>query len=320
MKLGRMNRILAIDEKMGTVTLEPGVRQIDLYRAFRERGLDFMVPTTGAGPECSILGNALERGYGITPHEDHFLSLISLKAVLADGRIYQSALRDLGGERSDDVFKWKIGPFLEGLFTQSNLGVVTQATIALARKPEEVAQFIAFLDDASLEEAVARVSVLKQTLGSVVGGVNLMNRRRMLSMITASSEWSGPDIVPEERVAAQGRRQGISDWMLLGALYGPREMVDAAYRRVRRELRSASRLTLKVTRRRLGWAQGIARWLPATWKIQRTLRTFAKALDVLEGIPSDVALPLAYLKNPQAPVPDELSRRIDECGDRKSVV
>ena len=30
------------------------------------------MPVTGAGPNCSLLANALERGYGITPPTDHF--------------------------------------------------------------------------------------------------------------------------------------------------------------------------------------------------------------------------------------------------------
>ena len=34
-----------------------------------------MVPTTGAGPHASVLGNACERGYGITPDTDHLIYL-----------------------------------------------------------------------------------------------------------------------------------------------------------------------------------------------------------------------------------------------------
>jgi 4-cresol dehydrogenase (hydroxylating) len=35
----------------------------------------FLVPATRAGPGCSIIGNALKRGYGITPLTDHFQSI-----------------------------------------------------------------------------------------------------------------------------------------------------------------------------------------------------------------------------------------------------
>jgi hypothetical protein len=50
--------------------------------------LPFLVPVTGAGPNCSLLGNALERGDGVVPHADHFGAVTALAAVLPDGEMY----------------------------------------------------------------------------------------------------------------------------------------------------------------------------------------------------------------------------------------
>ena len=69
--LSCLRTIIAIDHMLGIVTVEPGVTQADLQRYLDENRLDFMVPVTGAGPGCSLVGNALERGYGITPYVDH---------------------------------------------------------------------------------------------------------------------------------------------------------------------------------------------------------------------------------------------------------
>jgi hypothetical protein len=69
--LSRMKKISDFDSDLGVVTVEPGVTQQELYDFFQKHGNLFMVPTTGAGPSASILGNALERGYGLTPHSDH---------------------------------------------------------------------------------------------------------------------------------------------------------------------------------------------------------------------------------------------------------
>jgi 4-cresol dehydrogenase (hydroxylating) len=61
--LSRMNRILDMDPELGLVTLEPGVTQKQLFDYLDRHGLNFFVPTTGAGPSASIVGNALERGW-----------------------------------------------------------------------------------------------------------------------------------------------------------------------------------------------------------------------------------------------------------------
>jgi FAD/FMN-containing dehydrogenase len=80
--LSRMDRILDMDVELGLVTLEPGVTQKQLYDYLESRNLNFFVPTTGAGPTASIVGNALERGFGMTPEEDHFRAITSIRAVL----------------------------------------------------------------------------------------------------------------------------------------------------------------------------------------------------------------------------------------------
>jgi 4-cresol dehydrogenase (hydroxylating) len=92
------------------VTVEPGVTQQILYDYLERNRLAFLVPATGAGPHCSLVGNALERGYGITPYADHFSAVTAIEAVLPNGRIYRSALSELGGGTVDRAFKWGIGP------------------------------------------------------------------------------------------------------------------------------------------------------------------------------------------------------------------
>ena len=104
--LSQMNKILELDPELGVVTLQPGVTQQQLYEYLSRNKLPYMVPVTGAGPSCSLLGNALERGYGITPHSDHFSAVTHLEAVLADGSLYRPSLTELGGNEVDKLYKW----------------------------------------------------------------------------------------------------------------------------------------------------------------------------------------------------------------------
>lgn len=120
--LSRLDRILALDEDLGLVTLEPGVT----FGLLAERlsCTRFLAPRTGAAPAGSIIGNALERGIGLGLYEDMAGRLVALTVALPNGRIL-----NLGGAAPG------CGPDLMPLFVQSDLGVVLSAVFALEPAP-----------------------------------------------------------------------------------------------------------------------------------------------------------------------------------------
>ena len=304
--LSGMNRIIKMDQEFGLVTVEPGVTQGQLRDYLDRHALRFMVPTTGAGPNCSLVGNALERGYGITPHADHFGAVTALEAVLPDGRLYRSALADLGAETLDQAFKWGLGPYLDGLFAQGNIGVVTQMTIALAPQPERVeAFFFGIAADEGLESAVLAVRGILRTLGVMVGAINLMNARRVLAMtVPYPSDLVGSDgVLPQDVVMDLARRHQVRAWMGVGALYGDPKIVRAAREVVRQFLRPVADRIVFITPERGALLGRVVRSVPALSRIAklfgvadiaRLLRVIDQSLEVMAGRPSEVALPLAY--------------------------
>ncbi|HWE00234.1 MAG TPA: FAD-dependent oxidoreductase, partial [Bryobacteraceae bacterium] len=66
--LSGMNRITGFNERLGYVTVEPGVTQRQLYRFLREKDSRLWMDATGSSPDCSIIGNTVERGFGHTIH------------------------------------------------------------------------------------------------------------------------------------------------------------------------------------------------------------------------------------------------------------
>jgi len=305
--LSGLDRIVDIDAELGLVTLEPGVTQQKLKDFLDNEGLPFLVPTTGAGPQCSLVGNALERGYGITPYADHFAAVTALEAVLADGRIYRSAVRGLGGEIVDRAFKWGIGPYLDGLFAQGNLGIVTQMTIALAPRPERIeAFFFGVADDAGLAATVRAIRRILRDLRGVVGSINLMNARRVLAMIEPYPQAHGDTgILPAAIVAELAGKNRVSAWTGVGALYGTSATVKAARRAVRRLLQPVANRMSFVTP---GSAASLCRLLQLVPRLRRSrLAKRAGALDralrLMAGEPSETALPLAYWKSAACPDP-----------------
>ena len=88
--LERMNRILEVNEDLAYAVIEPGVTYKQLADHLRSRGIKLWADCTDSTPEGSVLGNALDRGLGHTPHGDHFGNLCGLEVVLANGEVIQT--------------------------------------------------------------------------------------------------------------------------------------------------------------------------------------------------------------------------------------
>src|SRR5690606_7172860 len=59
------------------------------------------------------------------------------------------------------LYKWGVGPYIEGLFSQSNYGIVTKAGIWLMRKPQDYALFsLNIRDNAALAKCMDTVREL----------------------------------------------------------------------------------------------------------------------------------------------------------------
>jgi len=305
-ELSRMRR-LSVDPVLGTATLEPGVTTGQLWATLKEESLPFMVPVTGAGPTTSIVGNALERGYGVTPHADHFGAVMSLNAVLPNGELFRPALAELGGEAIDRAHKWGVGPYLDGLFSQGAFGIVTEMTISLARRPPVIEAFIFELDsETAVGPIVDAIRDLVQTSGVTIGGINLLNRRRLLSMTAPYPAGIRPgSVLGRAEIDALGAELGLPRWLGFGGIYGHGSVVRAVRSVVRRRLARHCRRLIFFSESRARLATSVTQWLPGQLGRRLRLRAdkLSELLQVLAGRPLETALQLAYWRHgvPSAP-------------------
>jgi len=320
--LSGLRQIRAFDPDLGVVTVEPGVTQGMLYEFLKSRKAPFLVPVTGAGPSCSLVGNALERGYGITPTADHFAAITDAEVVLPDGSVHRSLMRNWGGTDIARLYRWGIGPYAMGLFSQSNLGVVTSLSIALARRPARVEAFIFSLrDDALLEAAIDALQRALSTLPGIIGGANLMNRHRVLAMTAPYPERIARDangLIPQALLASMGRQFQVAPWTGFVTLYGSEAVVRGARADLKRLLGPIGTRCLFMTPQR---AQTLAHWtarLPGNLgqRLASTTRTLAKSLQLVDGQPNETALPLAYWRSGTRPASGDLNPGRDGCGLR----
>ena len=135
--LKRMNRVIEVNEENAYALVEPGVSYFDLYRYIQEKGLRLWVdvPDPGWG---SPVGNALDRGGGylMAQFRNHFDSHCGMEVVLASGEIIRTGMGAMPGAKTWQNYKSGFGPWVDGIFSQSNFGVVTKMGFWLMPEPD----------------------------------------------------------------------------------------------------------------------------------------------------------------------------------------
>lgn len=135
--LKRMNRIIEVSDTNYYAIVEPGVSYFDLYNYIQEKGLKVWldVPDPGWG---SLVGNALDHGVGHTASRfrNHFESHCGMEVVLANGEVMRTGMGALPNSKTWGQYKNGFGPIIDGIFSQSNFGIVTKMGFWLMPEPE----------------------------------------------------------------------------------------------------------------------------------------------------------------------------------------
>ena len=231
--LNRMNRILEVNEESGYALVEPGVSYFDLYRYLQEKGIKLWcdVPDPGWG---SVMGNALERGIGYTPYGDHFMMQCGMEVVLPSGDVMRTGMGALPGNNSWQLFKYGFGPYVDGMFTQSNYGVVTKMGIWLMPEPPGYRPYMVSFDrEEDLEQVVDILRPLK--VNSIIQNAATIRSLLLVAGInsTKSQYYSGKGPIPDSAAKKIMADHEIGMWNFYGALYGPPPIMDTLWSIIR---------------------------------------------------------------------------------------
>lgn len=182
-ELKRLNKISDYNEQLGYVSIEPGVTFQQLFDFLREQNSELLLSVTGGSPQSSVLGNALERGIGTGLYADRFATICNVEAVLGTGEKVASGFGRYGNTTAGHVYRWGAGPSIDGLFSQSNLGIVTQLTQWLMKTPDYF-QLIAYKIDSN-DKLPALTNKLQQLAmsGLVRPTITMYNDFRVLSSV-----------------------------------------------------------------------------------------------------------------------------------------
>ncbi|MFC5509992.1 FAD-binding oxidoreductase [Massilia jejuensis] len=320
--LSRMNRIVHVDPELAYAVIEPGVTQRQLSDFLRDRGYRLWADCTGAGPDTSYVGNIMERGFGHSPYGNRLQHVAGMQVVLASGELLETGFGHYRQARAAHLFPYGVGPFLDGLFTQSNMGIVTRLGLWLMPQAACVNHFLcavpAHADIGPVVDAL-RPLRLDGTLRSIV---HIGNDMRV---------FSGGGAFPRELVA-QGARlpealraqmraaAGVGAWTVSGALYGSHAQVAAARAALRRALRGTGARPAFVSERSLRLGALAARLLGGT-RAGRRLRARVALGESLfamnRGVPDGRFLAGAYWRRRggvPATFPAHADPAQDNCG------
>lgn len=189
--------------------------------------VDPPAPSAIVGP----VGNTLDRGVGYTPYSEHFMFSCGMEVVLANGDVLRTAMGGVKGANTWQVFKWGYGPYVDGLFTQSNFGVVTKMGLWLMPEPPVYKPFaIKYKKDEDIEALVEMFRPLSIN-GVIPNGVVLVGTIYEASASIRRSEFTAEPGATSQAVIQRIRdERNIGAWTAYAALYGTKEQVDVNWK------------------------------------------------------------------------------------------
>lgn len=239
----RMNKILEISPEDYTCLLEPGVSFFALYEAVKEKGYDHLwvdVPDVGGG---SVIGNTVDRGVGYTPYGDHWACHAGLEVVLPTGEVIRTGMGALPGNNTWQTFPYGFGPYSDGIFSQSNFGIVTKMGMTLMPNPGGYESFCyTFQKEEDLRQLIEIIRPLR--IGNILE--NVAQLRHVTQSIAVRGRprtdfYSGEGTIPSDVVHKVAATLPLGDhtWVYYGMSYGPPHIrqyklaiVDAEFKKV----------------------------------------------------------------------------------------
>ena len=271
----------------------------------------------GASPECSLIGNAVERGFGHTPYGDHFAHACGLEVVLPEGDVIETGFARFKGAKAAPVYKWGVGPSLDGLFSQSNFGIVTRMTVWLMPEPE---YFQAYYFQCENEDGLAGIIEALRPLrmnGTIRSSSHIANDYKVISAIdqypweqTGGRTPLAGDLMHEFR-----RRAKVGAWNGSGALYGTRAQVKEARRLLRQALNGRAKRLTFLDDKKLAMAARFANVYERItgWNLKKTLAVLKPVYGLMKGVPTDHPLASTYWRK-RTPPPAEMNPDRDGGG------
>ena len=202
--MNRMNRVVKVNAEDLDVVVEPGVTREDLNAHLRDRGLFFPIDP---GANASLGGMASTRASGTNAVRYGTMreNVVSLEAVMADGRLVRTAARTRKSSAGYDLTRLLVG-------SEGTLGIITQLTLRLYGIPERISsgtcQFPSVAD-------ACNATILAMQAGLPMARIELLDE----TMVRATNGYSKLDlpVSPMLMLEFHGTDAGVNEQTALFA-------------------------------------------------------------------------------------------------------
>ncbi|NRF16206.1 FAD-binding protein [Vibrio coralliilyticus] len=311
--LSGMNRILSFDEELGVIEVEPGVTQGQVSGYLKHT--QWMLDCTGAGPDTSLMGNILERGFGHGPVGNRSQHFTISELILANGKVMKLNQSARYSGRAG------LAANLHELFTQNNIAVISKIKFELMLRPEASLRCLVRLKSANDLPAYIDIMRRLKSEGSIDGLPHLGNTYRMLTMMERFdfTKWSTSDGANQTDIESLCNQYNLSPWSGAFVITGTTAVAKAKAARVKALLKPIAKVNvvslakLKQMNQIAISASRLLGRLPVYQRLQSSLNDFTEMMDMLEGNPKELALKGCYWRY-RGNIPEKMNPVEDGAG------
>ncbi|MBD2774168.1 FAD-binding oxidoreductase [Iningainema tapete] len=288
--LGRLNQIVDYNEKLAYITVEPGVTFRQVYEFLRTQNSKLFISVIGGSPDASVIGNTLERGDGMGPNGNRPAHVCGFEVILPTGECVHTGFGRFANASAKAVNRWGVGPALDGLFTQSNLGIVTQMTLWLTPLPKYYQTFKCVIQDGShLNNLIDKLQslVLQETIKS--NCFSLWNSYKFLAK-QGRYPWK---IMDGKTPLSLKELKGFERWFGTGCLYSASREQGLAERKLIEE--------------------ALAGQVEYLVFMDQDSHSDLLIDNICLGVPSDQNIKSTYWRK-KVPIPQQMNPDRDHCG------
>ncbi|WP_051686516.1 FAD-binding oxidoreductase [Vibrio pacinii] len=311
--LSAINKIVSFDEELGVIEVEPGVTQGQIAQYLQHT--EWMLDCTGAGPDTSVMGNVLERGFGHGVMGNRSQHFTISELILANGQLLRLSKSTRYCGRAG------LAANLHELFTQNNIAVISKIKFELMRRPEMSLRCLVRLK--SNHNLAAYIDIMRQlkSEGTIDGLPHLGNAYRMLTMMQQFDfeKWDPSIGANKNDIKQLSQQYRLTNWSGAFVITGTKAVAKAKAARIKHSLKPIAQVdiislaTLKKINQITQALKLIFGRIAAYRRLEKSLADFTEMMDMLEGNPKDMALKGCYWRYRKA-IPVKMNPVDDGAG------